>query len=139
VLKKKTNNNGMLNPISYCFYVLPSVYISVEKNLQVFMRKKEENRMGEEVHPIPSRGIRPSSHPIPSHPIPWDNKFFKSVPWDGMGLSHPMRSPGLNILLLIMVNFGSTACIKLINDCHSTNDNGKPGSIIRFCITACDN
>ena len=54
VLKKKMNNNGMLNPISYCFYTLPSVYISAQKNLQFFMRQKEENPMGEEVHPIPS-------------------------------------------------------------------------------------
>ena len=29
------------------------------------------------------------SHPIPSHPIPWDGWdgiLLKSVPWDGMGL-----------------------------------------------------
>jgi hypothetical protein len=43
--------------------------------------------MGGEVHPIPS-------HPVGlgHNPIPWDNNFFKSVPWDGMGLSHPIRS-----------------------------------------------
>ncbi len=63
----------MLNPISYCFYVLPSVYISAEKNLQLFIRKKEENPMGEAVHPIPC-----------------DNKFFKSVPWDGMRWDCPI-------------------------------------------------
>jgi hypothetical protein len=55
VLEKKANNNGMLNPISYCFYVLPSVYIPVEKNLQLFMGKKRRK----------SHGRRSSSHPIP--------------------------------------------------------------------------
>jgi hypothetical protein len=75
------------------------------------MRKKEENPMGGEVHPSPSHGIRPSSHPIP-----WDNNFFKSVPWDGMGwdgmgwdgmgLSHPIRSPGVdNILKTFFIRF----------------------------------
>ena len=56
VLKKKTNNEGMLNPIVYCSYASPSVHISTEKNLQVFMGKKE-NIMGLEIHPIPSHGI----------------------------------------------------------------------------------
>jgi len=43
-------------------------------------KKKEENPMGQGIHPIPSRGMRPSSHPIP-----WDNLKNEVVPWDGMG------------------------------------------------------
>jgi len=43
------------------------------------MRQKEENPMGEELHPIPSLGIRPSSHPIRS---PGKDVFFfdKRIP-----------------------------------------------------------
>jgi len=85
VLKKKTNNNGMLNPISYCFYILPSVYVSAQKKLTVVHEIKRENLIGKGVHPIPTREIRPSSHPIP-----WDNNFFKSIPWDGMGWDRPI-------------------------------------------------
>ncbi len=49
VLKKKTNKKGMLNPISYCFYILASVHILAEKNFQFSWEKKEEDSMREEV------------------------------------------------------------------------------------------
>ena len=50
--------------------------------------------MGGETHPIPSHGSKRRSNPIP-----WVKIFLQSVPWDGMGLSHPMRSPGLYALI----------------------------------------
>ena len=49
--------------------------------------------MGGETHPIPSHGSKRRSNPIP-----WVKNFLQSVPWDAMGLSHPMRSPGIHIL-----------------------------------------
>ena len=50
--------------------------------------------MGLEIDPIPSRGITASSQPIPwdiskNQVVPWDG-----MGWDGMGSSHPIRSPG---------------------------------------------
>jgi len=52
--------------------------------------------MGFESHPIPSHGIRGSSHPIP-----WDKQFFKSVPWDGMGWDCPIPLGALIPVALI--------------------------------------
>jgi hypothetical protein len=50
------------------------------------MRKKEENPMGEEAHPIPSHGITIFL------------KVSHGMRWDGTGLSHPIRSPVSKLL-----------------------------------------
>jgi hypothetical protein len=45
----------------------------------IFHEKKKKKIPWEEKF-IPSHPTR-----LGHNPIPWDNSFFKSVPWDGMG------------------------------------------------------
>ncbi len=86
VLKKKTNNNGMINPISYCFYILPSVYVSAQKNLQLFMRQNE--KISQEKEFIQSHPVRLDFHPIRSHGITISSKVYHGMGWDGIVPSH---------------------------------------------------
>ena len=49
--------------------------------------------MGGETHPIPSHGSRRRPNPVP-----WVKNFLQCpMGWDGMGLSHPMRSPDTEV------------------------------------------
>jgi hypothetical protein len=65
VLKKKTNNKGLLNPIIYCSYTLALVHISTKKDLEFLIRKRKRK----------FHGRRSSSHPIRS-PAP---NLYKST------------------------------------------------------------
>ena len=90
-LKKKTNNEEIIYTIAKLSAQAAKIYPSTEYNLQFACEIKRTNPMGQNIRPIPSHGIKASSNPIP-----WDTQQKKSVPWDGMGLSHPIRSPALN-------------------------------------------
>jgi hypothetical protein len=46
---------------------------------------------------IPSHPVGLDLHPIPSHGIFQKNESSHGMGWDGMGLSHPIRSPDTDV------------------------------------------
>ena len=86
-MKKKTTNEDIVNPITQRSYKVPLIHISMQQNLHFFHeKKKEENPMGREIHPIPSHGIFEEKN----CPMGWDG-----MGWDGMGWDCPIPSGAL--------------------------------------------
>jgi hypothetical protein len=54
MLKKNTNNNGMLNPITHCSYTVSFQFIFHRKELMIFHGKNKKKFHGGKIHPIQS-------------------------------------------------------------------------------------